>query len=106
MSLRERIRRLVRGSRVTVGEVAQVDLSAPLKAHCPLADCTTCRECSTPLAVVAEEQRARDVAAIAFWLRTELPECWNETEWPVLEEIAGWLLTIRADVAAGKWGHG
>jgi hypothetical protein len=84
--------------------VARIPVTVP--ADCALPDCATCRECSAPLDVTAEEQRARDVAAVAFWLRTEMPELWNETEWPVLEEIAGWLLTIRADVAAGKWGRG
>jgi hypothetical protein len=71
-------------------------------ADCPLPDCSACPS----LDVAAEEQRAREIAALAYRLRTEFPEMWNDTPWPELEQIAAWILAIRADVAAGKWGRG
>lgn len=77
--------------------------TATLPTHpptgCPIFDCPTCEPDEAP-----PPRRARDVAGVAYWLRTECPEVWNETPWAVLDRLGCKLLALqKAGEIEGRW---
>lgn len=60
-------------------------------SDCPLPGCETC-----PPSVLD-----REINRVAWWLITAYPDCWYFEDPAAVRDVAGRLVQLRADVAAG-----
>lgn len=75
---------------------------ATVPADCPWPDCRSCRCEATPLALVAEEQRAAETNYAVWWLISAYPDVWYFAKPETVQRVASRLVRLRAAIQAGR----